>query len=381
LHELIDKAGGDIALAETGIVMIDEVDKLAAAASSHEGSFQIRKVQSELLKIVEGQKITLKKKGTMIGLDQSIVIDTSRILFIAAGAFDGIDALASPKKDREISMLGAEASNSDKVAEPSQADFIRALCEFGLMPEFAGRFQFKARTRKLQMTDYISILNNQTVSTISGYYIEILRGENVELSLSDAMIEDVAIRAMGLGLGVRGIQSLVESRMVELLFDIENLKGKKVILEPEGHRIDGEKEAKRDISEVMKVLSESSFLVNLDRKVLSYICAHGKLVSVTPKSSIMKEGDDPISIMILLSGSVLATNKAGLNIQRNEIGSFFGEIGFLDGKKRTATLTAQSDCRLLELSSDALSDLIKQRPQMGVEVIKALSSIAISRVR
>ena len=382
LQDLLDKAGGNPEAAEQGIVLIDEIDKLASAQSSHEGSFQIRKVQAELLKIVEGQKITLKKKSTVFGLpDTQVVIDTTRILFIAAGAFEGIEDYLYPKQDREISMVFEAPREDAKQIEPGPADFIRALCEFGLMPELAGRFQLKARTKKLEKDDYIALLRDQKVSTTSSYYIDLLLKEGVDLSLSDAMVEDVADRALQMGLGVRGIHGMIESRMVELIFEIEKLKGKKVILEPVGYRFEGDEAANSEINKVIEILSESSFLVNLDRRVLSYVCGHGKLTAFKKGEKLMKEGDAPASVMILLSGSVMATNKNGLNIRRDELGSLFGEMGFLDGKKRTATLTAENDCRLMELSSAALSDLIKQRPEMGLEVLKALSKVAVSRVR
>jgi ATP-dependent Clp protease ATP-binding subunit ClpX len=376
LHELIDKAGGDIAKAQHGIVFIDEIDKLASQGGGNEGSYHSRKVQSELLKVIEGTKVQLKKRGAIPGFEQNISIDTSDILFIGAGAFEGLEELCS-ESERTIGINSLTLAGGGPT---SQSNLIKAFCAFGLIPELAGRFQLIAKTHRLTKGDYVKMLSDKGFSHTSNYYANLLGAERVELIYTPSLIEDLAQKAIHLQLGARGIQGLIESRMVELVFEIESLKGKRILLEADGYTVEGD-DSKKSTSLITKFLSENSVLSVLEPQTLARFCSLGKIVTYEASDILMSEGEDPNSVMILLSGSLRATNKSGLNVARSEAGSCFGEISFLDGKKRSATLKAETAVKVLTFTAADLTHLIEQMPDVGVKVLRAFSRVACERVR
>jgi ATP-dependent Clp protease ATP-binding subunit ClpX len=225
LLELFEKSGDDLEKTQQGIVFLDEIDKLCVANYSHEGAFQSRKVMAELLKIIEGQKIQFKRKSFVPGMDNNLTIDTKNILFIAAGAFAGIEEHYASSDSEKVISFSVKAPVKVS-SQPAQGEFVKALFKFGMMPELAGRFQLMSSTKKLGKEDYIGLIENKSFSHTTNYYAQLLAKENVTLTLSQELISELADQAIQLGLGVRGIQGLVETRMVDLVFDIEALRGK-----------------------------------------------------------------------------------------------------------------------------------------------------------
>lgn len=380
LFELFDQCGGDLQRTESAIVFLDEIDKLCVQDYSTEGAFQSRKVMAELLKLIEGQCIQLKKKTLIPGMEQVVNIDTSNMLFIGAGAFAGIeDYFTSQKKHRTLGI--AQPPEELTEAAPPQGEFVKALFQYGMMPELAGRFQLMAKTQSLSKEDYIQIISNVGFSHTTNYYGQLLAKENTLLELSPSLTMSLAEQAVFLGLGARGVQGLIEQRMVELVFSIDEIRGKRVTLDIDGFSVEGKGGAKKTSTSMVALLQKQSILSGVDNAGLVDFCSAGRLLEYKAGDVIMKEGEPPKSVMILISGVLRATNETGLNVIRDEIGSSFGEISFLEGKSRTATLTAETDSKVLEFNSEELRRLISTRPDLGVKVLQAFSKVAFERIK
>lgn len=386
-HFLLDmhlKNGSDLLKTERAIIFLDEIDKLCATASFGESASLNRKVMAELLKVVEGQQIQFNQKGIVATLDQKVTIDTKNMLFIAAGAFEGIAELMNQKTStRKIGIMTAETKIS-AVQPASHAEFVSALFAFGMMPELAGRFQLMASTQRLTQADYVEMISQPGFSHTANYYSQLLARENTTLELSPALIEHLAEQAVGLGLGARGIQGLIENRMVPLMFDINILRGKRVVLEIDGYLVDEGTETrttKRRAFNLEASLERGSLFQDLSKESLTAFCAAGKIKDVKAGAQLMGEGEKAYCVMILISGALRASNRSGLNVVRSEVGDCFGEIAFLDGKARTASVFAETDAKVLELNTLELLLLIKKRPDLGVKVLQAFSKKAFGRMK
>jgi ATP-dependent Clp protease ATP-binding subunit ClpX len=383
LLDLYHESGDDLEATERSIIFLDEIDKLCITNCSHEGAFQARKVMAELLKIIEGQKIQFKQKSVLPGLENTITIDTTNILFVAAGAFAGIEEhFAQAKAGKQIGLgSSSEVSDFGAPKKPTQADFVKALFNYGMMPELAGRFQLMAATTRLSKEDYKVIISSTGFSQTANYYGQLLARENSTLELSAPLIEHLADQAVDLGLGARGIQGLIESRMVELMFDIALIRGRKVTLELDGYTVEGAEVVKKKATNFAALFKKNSILSGLDSESITEFCAAGKIKDYEQGAVLMNEGDEASCVMILMHGALRASNRSGLNVLRSDVGSCFGEISFLDGNPRTATVRAENPSKVLELNSKELSALINKRPDLGVKVLQAFSRVAFERVK
>lgn len=362
--ELINQAGGDIEKAERGIVFLDEFDKLSS--HGHEDQNHLRKLQSELLTLLEGQPFKLDcplEPG-------DIYFNPSSVLFIAAGAFSGLIDSLNKKPNFGLS------SSQETHDIPREAALRNSLVEYGIMPELLGRFPLLTTTQALSEAEMVKLLDEKTLFSLTEYYLRIFKKENVRIEFTEGFKLDLSKQAKSLKMGVRGLQGLLETQMLDLLFSVESLRGKTVILTETGPNISGPKNVLNPYS---KALAKSSLNKVLSPNGLNVFCSQGEMIHLKAGDVLMNEGEKPESFFILIEGSFRATNTQGLNVIREDPGSIFGELGFLNGKRRTATVKAETNARLLRYSNKKLSLIIEENPDLGLKLLKLFSQIALER--
>ncbi len=221
---MVQNANYDIKAAETGIVYIDEIDKIAQKDCGRDVSGE--GVQRQLLKILEGTVVTVKKEGKHSTPNEIFKIDTKNILFIVGGAFAGIDKVLESKAG--IKSIGFNANVQDK-ADIKEVDKLRQkvcpddLIKHGLMPEFVGRIGSIASLNSLTLDDYISILTKPVNSIISQFQ-ELFNIDNVKLTFTNKVLLDIAEKAMKRNVGARGLRNIVEDRLLDHMFNHEELE-------------------------------------------------------------------------------------------------------------------------------------------------------------
>ena len=234
LTTLVQNANGDIKKAERGIVYIDEIDKLSKRGkSSLEGVSCGREgVQQALLKMIEGSIVELPNKRVRNPLDitdtaTNTKIDTSNILFIVGGAFEGIDKIISKRLDEGIHKIGFE-SYIDKNFGKSYNDFIdkvttEDLKSFGIIPELLGRLPIVTSFKELTKEELIKVLTEPKNALIKQYSL-LLKEDGVNISFTDKALELVAEKAIKRKTGARSLRSILENTLQDLMYKAPELK-------------------------------------------------------------------------------------------------------------------------------------------------------------
>lgn len=209
IYDLYDSCKENLEQAETGIVVIDEIDKLACP--NNDAAVTTKAVQSALLTLMEGKKIVInRKKG------ENIVFDTSRLTFVVMGACAGIEEIA--KKRLKPSTLGF-GNNSNKQSEKEKVIYeTEDYIAYGFMPEFMGRFSAVYQTNALEIEDLMRIMK---FSNLSPYLLQQERfaALGYNLSFSDDQLMEIAIEAKKSKNGARGIKKSIEQICEDLLFE------------------------------------------------------------------------------------------------------------------------------------------------------------------
>jgi len=206
LRRLLDKADGDVARAQRGVVFIDEVDKLASVSGSARRSSG-ESVQHALLKIMEGAQVRL---------GDGRYVDTTDVLFICGGAFVGLDdILRDTHAYGYLSMSGAENQRVlDSLNARVKPSDLRA---FGLIPEFAGRLPIVARLQDLSRETLVRIMT-EPASSIYRQFRAILAADGVELVVERPVFEQIADLALEYKAGARSLRGIFEALMTDVLF-------------------------------------------------------------------------------------------------------------------------------------------------------------------
>jgi ATP-dependent Clp protease ATP-binding subunit ClpX len=207
-------------LASKGIIFIDEIDKLGRSQNSDSGVNTVA-VQQELLKILEGTQVTIKRKSS-IGISEEFVVDTSNILFICAGAFDGL--INAPKEN--IVGIGAEQNSKEIVKKEVQTS---DLFKYGFIPEFVGRFSVLTETHVLSKEDLFKILIEPENSIIKQKQ-KLFNMDHVCLEFSKDYLMSVVLKTIDEKTGARGLNRILETRLNELYFHIDKYKNQLLII-------------------------------------------------------------------------------------------------------------------------------------------------------
>lgn len=225
LLDLYQNCDGDVKKVERGIVFIDEIDKLAKDSDAR---YESSSAQRGLLKILEGAKVNLVISGKGTAFEKKININTSNILFICAGAFNGLKDIVKARldkrsigfsgevEDREISLVEEEATTDD-------------LQTYGFMSEFLGRIHARVALEDLDIQQLRLILT-KTSSSLVSQYIKLFDMDGIKLEFSSTGLEEIAKQAYELKTGARGLKTVLEKVLFDYQYDYE---GKEIYITKE----------------------------------------------------------------------------------------------------------------------------------------------------
>ena len=224
LKRLLDAADGDAQLAQWGIIYIDEVDKLAkrngGASTSRDVSGE--GVQQALLKMVEGSEVRLSKSSRRDS-GEEITLNTQNILFIVGGAFPGLTDLISARLQPKQTGIGFNADIQTKKAITQQQLLTEIqpddLLQFGLIPEFIGRFPIITFLQELDVESLKRILLEPR-NALTRQYRQLFAFQHVDLQFSDAALTYIAEQAHKRGTGARGLRAMMESILLSTMFHV-----------------------------------------------------------------------------------------------------------------------------------------------------------------
>lgn len=238
---LINEAGGDIAFAEGGCVILDEFDKVARKSGENMSITRDvagEGVQQSLLKIVEGSKVRVPPTGGRKHPEQSCLeIDTSNILFIGTGAFVGLDQIVNRRLNRTsvgFNQVHKTKEEQDKATENCLSQVTPDdLKQFGLIPELIGRFPVLTHTNSLTEDDLVRILT-EPKSAITKQYQQMMAFDNVDLVFEDEALREVARHAIKTKNGARSLRGILEKVMLDVMFEFGgNSEHRKVVITKE----------------------------------------------------------------------------------------------------------------------------------------------------
>jgi ATP-dependent Clp protease ATP-binding subunit ClpX len=228
LLKLIQAADFDIKKAETGIIYIDEVDKIARKADNPSITRDVsgEGVQQALLKILEGTVASVPPQGGRKHPHQEFLsIDTTNILFICGGAFAGLDKIIGRRVGKNSVGFGADvrSKHSEESAELLSDVMPEDLLSFGLIPEFIGRLPVISAVHQLRREDLVQILT-EPKNALTRQYQRFFGYDSIELEFRDDALWEIADKALVRETGARGLRSIIENALLDVMFELPSRK-------------------------------------------------------------------------------------------------------------------------------------------------------------
>lgn len=245
LLTLLQNANYDIGLTEKGIVYIDEIDKLARKGENMSITRDVsgEGVQQALLKIIEGSVVRVPLSGgRKHPQGECVNIDTSNILFICGGAFDGLEKIVHKDSDSKPIGFGADIKSAYKTSTLDLSDVQQKdLVKYGLMPELIGRLPVICTLNPLSIEDMVRILT-EPKNAIVKQYQELFAMDGVSLEVTEEALNKIASKADERKIGARGLRSIIETFLKDIMFKVPDMPDvKKVVITP--GVVDGTEEA------------------------------------------------------------------------------------------------------------------------------------------